>query len=603
MNKRKVLQFILKHLAGLVLKKYQPRVVGITGSVGKTTAKEMVVRVLRHKFHVGYNRFNYNTEIGVPLAILGMSGGQKKWREWLRVFTKALSLLVFSRKYPEVLVLELAADSPGDIKYFCDFIPIEVAVVTSVGISHLEKFQTREKIFKEKVYLLQQAEKRAIYNSDMMAMDSSMKEKKEIKYWSKTIKAQLLSYAYDQDADFQMKTEKYFYDNNGLPEKICFEIKTPQETVAGCLKEAWGRPYGYGLLAALTVAEYFGFQAKEVCAFLEDFPPFPHHLQPLPGIRNTLILDDTYNSAPASLREALRVMEKIKVRNKVAVLGDMLELGRRSVLEHKRVGIMLVDILINQLDDIYQIKINAAQALDKSSENIVSPPATGTANKRLDLPKNRQDNSQDKRRKRQPDSVSVGDDERKEGFITGEFIFIAVGDKMKLAHSQFIAYFKKIMNGVDNRCWLDGDNKSFCVRREKRCCYSPSGEIIFQKEEENKLSFSSTADLPKQTKSCPVKQLSRHSRQKKQAINEENAPCCIIGEEFFIDIKKKGETLYRVKVGAYWLTGLRLVEEMLRRNLSPKTVILIKGSRGMKLDKLVHQLRRIKSRDKSFLET
>ena len=156
MNKRQYRKFIswlLKPLIKAVIKKYQPRIIGITGSVGKTSAKEAVFAVLKNKFRVGRNAKNFNNELGLPLAILGLEkSGGKNIFSWLSIIFKAWRLLLFkNKKYPQVLILEMGADRPGDIQYLTSLARPNIAIITTIGQSHLEYFGSIENIAKEKI--------------------------------------------------------------------------------------------------------------------------------------------------------------------------------------------------------------------------------------------------------------------------------------------------------------------------------------------------------------------------------------------------------------------------------------------------------------------
>src|SRR3990172_3913999 len=108
-----LLESALKAMAFLILKKYNPRIISITGSVGKTSTKEAVFAVLASKFRVRKNEKNYNNEIGLPLTIIGAESGKSSAWGWFLVFLKWLVVLVFPVEYPEVLILEMGADRPG----------------------------------------------------------------------------------------------------------------------------------------------------------------------------------------------------------------------------------------------------------------------------------------------------------------------------------------------------------------------------------------------------------------------------------------------------------------------------------------------------------
>lgn len=130
---KRQLQSILKTLARLTIKKYQPGVIGVTGSVGKTSAKEAIYAVLRTIRRVRASSGNFNNEIGLPLTVLG------DWQKirgpffWLRVIFCSIWQLIFKSVYPEILILEYAADKPGDIKYLMEIAKPNIGVVTAIG--------------------------------------------------------------------------------------------------------------------------------------------------------------------------------------------------------------------------------------------------------------------------------------------------------------------------------------------------------------------------------------------------------------------------------------------------------------------------------------
>jgi len=167
-KKTLLLMKALRIMAVLVLKKYNPKVIGITGSVGKTSAKEAVFTVLAGKFRVRKNEKNYNNEIGVPLTIIGAESGMQSTKKWLKVFWKWFLLMIFPMEYPEILILEMGADRPGDMDYLTNFVRSKVGVLTEIASSHIEFFKTLEGIAKEKSTLLKKLDEKslAIINID-----------------------------------------------------------------------------------------------------------------------------------------------------------------------------------------------------------------------------------------------------------------------------------------------------------------------------------------------------------------------------------------------------------------------------------------------------
>jgi len=341
MNKQELIQRVLKFLAKKVLKKYKPKVIAITGSVGKSTAKEMIYRALtdgqntnEKKKIIWKSEKNYNNEIGIPLAILGVKGEKKSFWQWVGVVSKAIYLIIFPiySKYPNILVLEFGADKPGDIKYFCDFIPVDVGVVTNVGISHLENFGSQKKIFQEKIFLLKSAKNLQVANID------------GVKISKNNLFKNLQTYGIINQTDFCLRNIGYNYTKDNFLQGMIFELEYKGKVIAGKLNQVLGYPYLYGVLSALVVSHYFKYNLTKVSQALENIPSIPGHMSILNGIKHTRIIDDTYNSAPASVKEALRVVKKVDSQRKIIVLGDMLELGKLEKGEHKLIGKKMAEI-------------------------------------------------------------------------------------------------------------------------------------------------------------------------------------------------------------------------------------------------------------------
>jgi UDP-N-acetylmuramoyl-tripeptide--D-alanyl-D-alanine ligase len=156
---RKLLQHILKLLSIAILAKYRPKVVAITGSVGKTSAKEAIYTILNSVYsdEVRSNYKNLNTEIGVPLTIIGGVDARGNIFSWVANFVKAAKIILWrDSNYPKIIILEMAADKPGDIRYLTSFIQPDIAVVTAIGEmpSHLEFFPERDSYISEKANII-----------------------------------------------------------------------------------------------------------------------------------------------------------------------------------------------------------------------------------------------------------------------------------------------------------------------------------------------------------------------------------------------------------------------------------------------------------------
>jgi len=153
---KKAIVWILQAEAKAVLRKYRPHVVAITGSVGKTSTKDAVYAVLSKKFHVRKSEKSFNSEVGVPLTILGLGNAWGNPLRWLQNIIDGLSLIVTTRNYPEWLVLEVGADRPGDIKSLASWIKVDIAIITRLPEVpvHVEFFDSVEAVIEEKASLI-----------------------------------------------------------------------------------------------------------------------------------------------------------------------------------------------------------------------------------------------------------------------------------------------------------------------------------------------------------------------------------------------------------------------------------------------------------------
>jgi UDP-N-acetylmuramoyl-tripeptide--D-alanyl-D-alanine ligase len=337
-----ILQKILRIAAVLVLKKYNPKIISITGSVGKTSTKEAVATVLASKFRVRRTEKNYNNEIGLPLTIIGASSGNHSLFGWLKVFLQWLWIMILPIEYPEILILEMGADRPGDIQYLTSFINSSVGVITDISYSHVEFFKNVEGVAKEKSILVKKLEERglAVINVDNPYV-AKLNQPADGQ-----IKCKVVSFGFSQVADMRATDVSFSYvgsdacDLNGLS----FKLNYKGTTIPMRLNNVLAKHQIYAVLAAVAVGDEFGINLVEAGAALENFSLPVGRMNLLCGIKNTHIIDDTYNSSPTSAGAALESLGEIKAKRKIAVLGDMLELGQEEELQHKAMGKKFAEI-------------------------------------------------------------------------------------------------------------------------------------------------------------------------------------------------------------------------------------------------------------------
>lgn len=345
---RKILQFILKILAKLVLRKYKPVVIAVTGSVGKTSTKEAIYHVLKTHFgehQVRRNMHNYNNEIGVPLTIFGLETGGRSIFRWLLRFIKVSWMVVFKIPYPNFLILEMGADRPGDIKYLVKFIHPKVGLITALGEipAHVEFFANPQQVAQEKKNLVKslREEEVAILNYD----DEKVMEMAD------DIKAKILTYGLKEQADVRAINYDLKIDSNGGASELNFKLELRGSSVPIKLINVLGVQHLYSALAAAAVGIVFNMNSIEIAEALKEFQPLPGRMRLIRGIKNSLIIDDTYNAALLSMEAAIDSLEAFEdnspageARRKIVVLGDMLEIGQYAPGAHEKIGRQAADI-------------------------------------------------------------------------------------------------------------------------------------------------------------------------------------------------------------------------------------------------------------------
>lgn len=337
----KILKLVLKKLAQWTVGRYQPEIVGVTGTVGKTSTKEAIKTVLEKYRRVRASSGNFNNEIGLPLAILG------DWKKiggfffWLKVFWVSLFRLVFKMKYPEILILEYAADRPGDLKYLLSIARPKIGVITAVGDipAHVEFYSGPEAVIREKSRLVEQLSALgfAVLNIDDKAA-AGLKE---------YTRAHLMTFGFNEKAD--VRISNFEIQSDDKPWGISFKIEHKGSFVPIRLNNVLGRSQAYSAAAAATVGLISGLNLVKIAEAMADFQALPGRMRLIDGVKGSCAIDDSYNASPLSMHAALETLKEIHAERKIAVLGDMLEIGKYAVEAHETIGDLaakIVDILI-----------------------------------------------------------------------------------------------------------------------------------------------------------------------------------------------------------------------------------------------------------------
>lgn len=329
---KKILYYILRVESQLVLWRYKPRIVAITGSVGKTSTKDAVYAVFSKVSHVRKSDKSYNSEIGLPLTVLGLPNGWNNPSVWAKNILKGLWLFVMPHKYPKWLVLEVGVGKPGDMKKTASWLKTDVVIITAIGEmpAHIEFFNSRKNLIEEKSSLIKTLKKDGllVLNADDEAV-LGMKGKN---------KNRTITFGFSEDANIKGSSLNICYDQNDKPEGIIFRVDEEGSSLPVVIDGVFGKNHVYASLAALATSSALKFNMINATNALKNYDIPPGRMRLLKGINNSLIIDDTYNSSPFACETALYTLGEVKADRKIAVLGDMLELGRHTIETHLSIG-------------------------------------------------------------------------------------------------------------------------------------------------------------------------------------------------------------------------------------------------------------------------
>lgn len=341
---KKVVVYILTLEAKLLLRRTKPFIIAITGSVGKTSTKDAIYAVLKDHRAARKSEKSYNSELGVPLTILGLSSAWSNPFQWLKnIFDGAMYALLV-RDYPEVLILEVGVDRPGDMRRMTEWIKPDIAVITRLPDVpvHVEYFDSPEAVVVEKVQLVEALKPDGVfvYNND----------DEQVRQVVDTVRQKCVGYSRYSQTDFAAMQDVIRYDDDGKPVGISFTLAHGHTAVTAEIDGCLGVQQTYAAAAAAAVAAQFDIPLEATVNALTRYAPPPGRMRLLDGVKDTVIIDDTYNSSPVAAERALLTLKEMRrAKRRIAVLGDMLELGRYSVEAHESVGAVAagaVDVLI-----------------------------------------------------------------------------------------------------------------------------------------------------------------------------------------------------------------------------------------------------------------
>lgn len=332
----------LGDIARLNRNRYEIPIILVTGSNGKTTTKDMIAEVLSKDFRVLKNEGTKNNHIGLPLTLLKLNGSY------------------------DVAVLEVGTNHFGEVKYLSDIACANIGVITNIGPSHLEYFKDLRGVFKEKYDLVRNLKHPAIavLNADDPYLRRELIKKKDEPF--------LIGVGVKNKSDYSASEicdlfGKYSFKLN---QRLRFALNAP------------GYYNIFNSLIAIAVARILGVEHRKIASALSSFE-LPKGRLNFQKIKGLSFIDDTYNSNPLSLKQALELLKRVRVKGrKIVVMGDMLELGAAS----KRLHIQAIEDAAKVCDNLIIVgRINGLSLKDARllRNNVISCKTSSQAKKIL----------------------------------------------------------------------------------------------------------------------------------------------------------------------------------------------------------------------------
>lgn len=335
MFKKAIIQRLQRYVKRYVAAHPHIKLVVVVGSVGKTGTKHAIATLLEQKYRVRMHSGNYNSEVSVPLAMLGIDlpARLSSGKQWLAVF-RAAARRVKAPSDVDVIVQELGTDSPGDIAAFGSYLRPDIAVVTAITPEHMEFFGTLDAVAHEELAVAGYS-KQLLVNSDDI----------DPNFLEGLAKDSCETYGLSKEALYRFVARQLA--DRGYSGKIVTPELGEQPVSIGVIGKHSLRP----VVAAVAVAAKFGLSKAEIAQGIAALQPVPGRMNLLPGKHDITVLDDSYNASPAAVAAALATLYEFgsDTTQRIAVLGDMRELGSTSKAAHEAIGRLCEPTRLSQL--------------------------------------------------------------------------------------------------------------------------------------------------------------------------------------------------------------------------------------------------------------
>lgn len=298
-----VKQYLISKAKKIIAKNKNLKIIGIAGSYGKTTMKNVLEAVLSAKIKVLATPKSVNTPIGIA-----------KW------------IIKNSKEKPDVLIIEIGEHYKGDVEYICKIVPPDVAILTGINEAHIERLKNIENTISTMFEVVQNAKEKALIllNAD----DGNIKNN----YQKYTAGKNIHFYSYSNDglADIKIKERQF------LANELCWQFSVDELEK---IKVSFLGEYILGdIIASIVVAKNFSLSVEQIKKGIFNIKPVEHRLQPIKGQGDVLVIDDSYNSNPDGVEEAIKVLSKFEGRRKLFITPGIVETGDDTAKIHEKIG-------------------------------------------------------------------------------------------------------------------------------------------------------------------------------------------------------------------------------------------------------------------------
>lgn len=361
MSLRTRLTSLVGAAARRTIERERPLVIAMTGSVGKSSARQMIAAILQaSSFRDGLRvpQKNYNNELGIPLTVFDLPAPGRSPLAWIKLLVRSFWYgWIGGTTGIRTLVLEMGADKPGDLAYLTSLATPSISIITAVSPEHPEwapvhaaNYPTIDALAYEKSTLA-----RALASDGTLILNAD--DARAIAMRHEAPEVVLLTFGTTDAADVRILSTRLRMastPSGALPIGLEVKLMILQNIQNVYLPGVFGRSAAYALAASACVALALDLPIEDMLEGWARYAPLPGRARLIPGIKGTMLFDDTYNAAPASMIAGLRDLASAQVdegiQRKIACLGEMRELGEQSEMLHEQVGLeaarLGIDVLV-----------------------------------------------------------------------------------------------------------------------------------------------------------------------------------------------------------------------------------------------------------------